>query len=131
MPSIEPTLEDFRTLLLITYHCEIANEDEFQRMLQKTAYPYSNEEFWNDSKRHEVKNNSPFAFRNEKDEMLAPIAYGLIGYVKSFVLAVSVLCVGVPNVTRRSLGLVLDQSTVLYQRILKTCTITDCDDGIP
>ncbi|KAK3084891.1 hypothetical protein FSP39_020925 [Pinctada imbricata] len=35
-----------------------------------------------------------------------------------------------PNVTRRTLGLVLDQSTVLYQRILKTCTLTDCDDGL-
>ncbi|KAK3096998.1 hypothetical protein FSP39_005494 [Pinctada imbricata] len=36
-----------------------------------------------------------------------------------------------PNVTRRTLGLVLDQSTVLYKRILKTCTLTDCDDGTP
>ncbi|KAK3082760.1 hypothetical protein FSP39_004606 [Pinctada imbricata] len=68
-PSIKPTSEDFRTLLLITYHCDIANEDEFQRMLQKTAYPCSNEEFWNDSKKHEVKNNYPFAVRNERDEM--------------------------------------------------------------
>ena len=36
-----------------------------------------------------------------------------------------------PNVTRRTLGLVLDQSTVLYKRILETCTLTDCDDGTP
>ena len=36
-----------------------------------------------------------------------------------------------PNVTRRTLSLVLDQYTVLYERILKTCTLTDCDDGTP
>ena len=33
-----------------------------------------------------------------------------------------------PAVTRRTLGLVLDQSTALYQHILKNCTLTDCDD---
>ncbi|KAK3104944.1 hypothetical protein FSP39_013686 [Pinctada imbricata] len=36
-----------------------------------------------------------------------------------------------PNVTRRTLGLVLDQSTVFYKRILVTCTLIDYDDGTP
>ena len=36
-----------------------------------------------------------------------------------------------PTVTKRTLGMVLDQSTALYQRILKICTLTDCDDGTP
>ena len=36
-----------------------------------------------------------------------------------------------PIVTKRTLSMVLDQSTALYQRILKICTLTDCDDGTP
>ncbi|KAK3084647.1 hypothetical protein FSP39_016817 [Pinctada imbricata] len=36
-----------------------------------------------------------------------------------------------PSVTRRTLGLVLDQSTALYQRVIENCTLADCNNRNP
>ncbi|KAK3109031.1 hypothetical protein FSP39_021508 [Pinctada imbricata] len=64
----KPGLAEFDKLLQITFDCGIGSEEEFQKMLQETAYPCSFDGCWNGSKGHDVKKCASFAFIKERGE---------------------------------------------------------------